>query len=774
MPVRGLQRYLKDRGLFHSGRPSEILKDSTLAIDAYYFLQRSTRLLQEPMQPLVAPNALNSKEIVHKALDPLKKANISAIFVFPGLSAARPSGSGPSLYINPEMSKKRQQAWRALKQGNDQTAAQLFSESHNFATQAQIDNARRHLMDAIREGGGEEKMTRKGPLGEGKYEVITSIYHAQAQLLWLEANRHAHCVVAALDSLLFPIRTLITKLDLENDQMEWIEMENVLNSLQLSHSGFVDMCLLAGRFPCPSYAPIQTHHKHFYFKYVHEAIKKHKTAESLIEAYKESKSHNPDYLDTLQRVKSQLRGLPVIGPGATIQPLNTLMDPKTQIDLFGPPLPRVAIQLLAKGVVWPRSVSGIVHGYENIHPPFVDSEEAVTLHKYLTRVRAGFLSLGRESLIRLWENQEKNDVKKSALTFKYPDRLQTCLWFSVSSVVERSLCSPPRVSVYPKLSAAPKQLLAVVKTILGEDCKDQNLLSLCMRVVQVLGLFDTNWKPTPMGVACSKATCRLEIEALVLLHLLAQSGCVHGKAISLVTPSGKIFIPQKTQREPKGLRLAARLASLLPLNPEISSTKSKTKGWTGPLDRDLSAFHCLVHDTWSTCRVGVQSALLSHLANETALGAEKLKIFLESFSRCLPFQRSPGVFGGIFLKTALQAAWSLESPTKTRQSALKILPSLAAALPPFNSLARNFWPNAASIMNLPREAADKQSAIEAKAMEGDVKAHVRSGGCGPACNSGEDEKASGTAVQRVTVDEGVVDERVVKEGEKVFMSVFGE
>eukprot|EP00954_Amorphochlora_amoebiformis_P017138 1317240-Amorphochlora_amoeboformis.AAC.1 len=59
-------------------------------------------------------------------------------------------------------------------------------------------------------------------------------------------------------------------------------------------------------------------------------------------------------------------------------------------------------------------------------------------------------------------------------------------------------------------------------------------------------------------------------------------------------------------------------------------------------------------------------------------------------------------------------------------------------------------------------------------MEGDVKAHVRSGGCGPACNSGEDEKASGTAVQRVTVDEGVVDERVVKEGEKVFMSVFGE
>eukprot|EP00954_Amorphochlora_amoebiformis_P003228 251971-Amorphochlora_amoeboformis.AAC.1 len=50
MPVRGLQRYLKDRGLFHSGRPSEILKDSTLAIDAYYFLQRSTRLLQEPMQ----------------------------------------------------------------------------------------------------------------------------------------------------------------------------------------------------------------------------------------------------------------------------------------------------------------------------------------------------------------------------------------------------------------------------------------------------------------------------------------------------------------------------------------------------------------------------------------------------------------------------------------------------------------------------------------------------------------------------------------------------
>eukprot|EP00954_Amorphochlora_amoebiformis_P010544 824122-Amorphochlora_amoeboformis.AAC.1 len=26
-------------------------------------------------------------------------ANISAIFVFPGLSAARPSGSGPSLYM---------------------------------------------------------------------------------------------------------------------------------------------------------------------------------------------------------------------------------------------------------------------------------------------------------------------------------------------------------------------------------------------------------------------------------------------------------------------------------------------------------------------------------------------------------------------------------------------------------------------------------------------------------------------------------------------------
>mmetsp|Transcript_35301 Transcript_35301/g.59837 ORF Transcript_35301/g.59837 Transcript_35301/m.59837 type:complete len:851 (+) Transcript_35301:69-2621(+) len=641
--VRGLERYLRERGLFHQGKISSNLQNATIAIDGYHWMKTCTDIGKEAMQPVVSSTALRTQRMVDGAVNQLLKAGAKCTFVFSGIPAT--PLNPPRVYSNQEVLKKRQEAWRALRQGNDRTAAALFSESHNFLSQAQVDKVRESIQTnpaAAAAGRGDRPQV----------DVLTAPSNSFAQLFWMEVNGYADCVFAPLEALQYPIRFLITKIDSKTGAIEWVEAKQVLASLNLDHAKFLDLCLLAGRHPCPTFEAVQTHPKRFFFKNAHEAILKKESGEKLIQAFLEKDSDEEEgqdieeYLSTFRRVKSSISSCPIVSFGCKLKSINSLANERMRSECYGLQLPRLVLQLLGQGVLWPRSLSPIVLGFETTHPPFVDSEEAVKLYETLLKIRMEGYSMGCNGMLALLKIQQGNGATQSEDDVKnYAKSIAFRSWFapttpslialrssssSSSSSDENEFLSLPSSSM--SSSAADSLCLTTLLSVWDDadaahadddegargnketnNDKDNRVVvaafikAVKLKLFKVFGVIDTAGRVTELGeriAAClvkgyekqkdnedhddnskrlRKQLSSCHLENLLVLSILDKAGCIHGSPITLVAPgrTQKIFFDSKTRQESKGLRLASRLASFVQCQVNDEKLGSSKGGRSG-------------------------------------------------------------------------------------------------------------------------------------------------------------------------------------------------
>eukprot|EP00467_Chlorarachnion_reptans_P011492 CAMPEP_0114524404 /NCGR_PEP_ID=MMETSP0109-20121206/21836_1 /TAXON_ID=29199 /ORGANISM="Chlorarachnion reptans, Strain CCCM449" /LENGTH=749 /DNA_ID=CAMNT_0001705843 /DNA_START=29 /DNA_END=2275 /DNA_ORIENTATION=+ len=689
-----------------------------MAIDAFHFLHTCTGVTKEPLQPLVSSCALDTNRIVSKALNSLSELDVTPTFVFNGLSP-KPLDP-PRVHRNPEAAQRRKEAWQALKQGNEKTAAVLFSEASNYISHAQVEAAQRCL-DAH------------------KIRWLTAPYQSHGQLFYLEATRNAHCVFGPLEALLFPIRTLVTKLDFSAQEMEYLNLDEVLASLSLTHDQFIDLCLVAGRYPCPTFTPVQTQHpKRFYFKMAHEAILKAGDGRRLVTQTNTKADHSfgtaeektngnenendgddelyrEEYLETFERVRGGFTCAPVLAKGCVLALMNAKAAKSAQAKLFGPELPRVVLQLTARGLVWPRSIIPIIHGYSVIHPPLLDSEELATLHTSLARVRSEGSRAARKALLKLG-------------AVGLAEEIQTTFWYAPSSPTITDLKEDGEEKGGNKRDERLKAMVDLFTSRLnGEKAEGSDneyarglisrlstvmlgLLGVCDAEGEELTTFGSSLASILFDENGSKASPSV-LESLLLMSLLIRAKkCLHASPITLVNSKGGTFFDAKTRQESKALRLAARIACFASVGTAGGVYEEKKgKGKQGALgkrpadvDMEIVAFRELLHAAWDTCRQVTQHALLSAVAKDARpkLSTHVCQLLLSS----LPFKEPPVAFGGILIKAALKAAWDIEDASAVQKDARKAMSMLLEAF--YDALSMRvgeLWGKASKLLKLPHK-----------------------------------------------------------------------
>lgn len=658
MPVvRGLERYLRDRGLIRSASVSRVLRGSVVAADAYHWVQNCSDLTQEPMQPLISPTPLSLGPRLTATDAMWQEAGVGTILVFPGLPP-RPLDR-PSPFSSADNAHKRQVAWRSLRQGNDRTAAKFFADANRFVT-PELSDGVREWAAARNSQVGEKKARESGIL-----DAFVSPYHAYAQLFWLEAKGFANCVFAPLDALVYPVRRLVTRINIKSDECEYVDMQEMLDSLQLNHSQFIDLCLIAGRYPCSSLRSVQPNPRRFFFKHCHEAILKLKTAEAVVNSCSESEDQDPkNYLKRLDVVRRSIRRNCALGPGGALVAIGrevTQNEEKSKTlgeagdgsdPVFGIEPPSRIIKLIARGLLWPGGIAPLLlgGGVSVVNAPAFDSDEAALLNKYLAGIRGKGLARLRSALVR-----------SGVPTDQLPKKSQTFLWFArARPVVTEFGAASGDAKADSRLNAGgedlPAQTRALASVLAGSAPEStplqgapkgaaKTVLEDCtLRMLATLGLCDEKTcqltkRGTQMLDAIrekldkksgrgSDVTPKAILERLLLLQVLLDANAITPSTLSLVGPGGKIQSDSQSRKNPREVRIASRMACA------AAAPAPRELPWTGPVDRDLAAFGEMTAAATRCLRVLAQVCMASAvLDSEAPVDAE----FCSILDTYLPF-----------------------------------------------------------------------------------------------------------------------------------------
>lgn len=576
-------------------------------------------------------------------IESLRAINVKPVFVFGGLWPAPVHRHRDGAWSD-RWGRQRDGAWRAASRGNYRTAAFEFQKIGN---QFSLDTQRAVMASLSRRG----------------VACLRAPYAAAAQLALLSgalqqqeaapAPSFVHAVWGGLELLLFGVERVVIDTNLLRGTASWVDLREVLHSLNMTHDQFVDMCLVAGYGSCRSCPLVIGEDDRFSFERAYDLVMKHGSAQGVAEAYVDNaEMAEMGYSQMIELARETIQHHHVLHSGCRAGPLRPYPQGKQPLHTFGMgPLPKELHLLMTKGIISPASFNNVINQRLSDNPPSTDCLEYVSLLDELMPLRKRMLQMLSLTVQGHSDIRDRFTVINSrwydpdfavVLNKSAPEALEEDpRWHTDKAAVD---AAGPLTAGFPLRSkqaasgadAADSPFSAVEELLagaLGETLFHAGLLRADGQV------------PADVRVAAHPE----DEEAMLYATVLLRAKALHTKQLSLVNSGGKtVFAERSSAAWAHSVRLVSRVSSLLPLT-------CKEEVWAGALDRDLSAFCGLAaaaqHALHNLSEICVLRAVLDrgkHLLDSTEA--------LQKLAAGMPFLGEPSSALGVVMSTWLRGA----------------------------------------------------------------------------------------------------------------------
>jgi hypothetical protein len=593
------------------------LEGATVGIEAAEYLNRIAKLsvpeidraIVEQLLPALGGLPFGLKYVIQKTLIAWREHNITPIFVFSGLDV----GKRDSTFATAEAGAQTNAlAWAHYDNNQGELAVKTFAESGLVTAQDLF----RYLQEILKEEGV-------------AFQVAP--YGAWAQLAYLQECNAIDALYASSEALLYNVTEVITSWDFKEKDFVWVRKSKCLQDLSVTSDMFVDACLLAGCDLLPTLPQLENSRPN---------RAKLASAVDMIKGvgrgsgynvclhYQEDPSFRQiNYLERWQKVRLSIKYHPVILTDGKVQLPDVQNAPQDVMQIVGHRLPEELYFYLSKGILGPRILNWRTSG-EIVEPPPLDGGDSDEYRKLvqeqLTDVRTSAIGLLSTSLHRYYLHHDlelrcwfdKNRPKAIRVReFESPgpiinawnvhedvfnpflNRLNEPVSKNFGTIILGSSniqqASGP-LSICVKL--LNYQAFAEV-SITRQDperprpalkSKNEILFNSVWRMLHLRGYIDaqhrlTEWGDVLYQVISSLPPGENEEGALIAVEL-ARYGLLNADNMFPTYSGG----PHKgNEKDKRNTLLIARVAC-------AGKFSHKQIGYTGPLSRDLLAFHSMI------------------------------------------------------------------------------------------------------------------------------------------------------------------------------------
>lgn len=222
-------------------KPGEVIK---IAVEASHYLQQ---LIDQPYEPLLSalggfPLAL--KKHIENNLAQWKKADLSPIFVFEGISTK--NRAEEELSAAKEAIKKTDEAWRLYTELKPNQAVSAFGRSGAIKAKKFV----RFFQEILNEQGLEYFVA--------PYSACAQIAHLYNLSLQGPNTQYVDCIMGSYELFLFNVDNVITKISFEDETVSVISRTTIKEGLgvQIPDEILVDALLCTGMYGVPTFPPL--------------------------------------------------------------------------------------------------------------------------------------------------------------------------------------------------------------------------------------------------------------------------------------------------------------------------------------------------------------------------------------------------------------------------------------------------------------------------------------------------------------------------------------
>ncbi|KAK2741084.1 hypothetical protein FQN55_008488 [Onygenales sp. PD_40] len=622
MPIRAFDEWANTRAQTLN---LAALKGSAIGIDASHYLDQhlNHHATKEPLLIALGGFPFSLKSNIEKELQALKNLGVTPVFVFNGLDFGK---RAPDFSSQAESTRALEQAWDLY----DQQQADQVVDAFSTAGSAKPETLYKFLQRIL--------------YAEG-VDFQVAPYAASAQLAYLlkHPKNFIDAVFGPSDLFLFDVDKIITKLDTDLFQFTWITRQICQDDLgRMSNDQFIEFCLLLGSPYLRTFPPFENSAFPGKRVNIRDAMAAYNTAGRnaltlCSQLEDEHRVNDIPYVEQFKQAVVVIKHHIILDIDGKVGPLDPENASNDLHVLIGQRLPEELYFYMSKGIIGSQIPNCLTSGEFVVKLPLGAEDSDIyrrLVGELLTPVRTQALYLLANSLhrfyrakaieVRTWYGQEpprkinlKEDlpsVRESARSWKIqseqlPENMKQ---LQADGVLFTSALQALKDQgfVSKSLHKEPKDPSKDVHPL---SSKPEILSNVMWRFLQLRGYINEKHQLTQWGQALETALSslspgeNLEESTFIAIELL-RLGILSSKDWFSKISGG----PMRGSDEEKKFNLLVSQVAC------IGKIRHKSIGYSGPLSRQLLAFHSLICAVRSSLRDLIEVVLANLLLNGDA------------------------------------------------------------------------------------------------------------------------------------------------------------
>ncbi|KEP67277.1 UNVERIFIED_CONTAM: XPG N-terminal domain-containing protein [Hammondia hammondi] len=628
MRVRHLQTYLSENMLLRQGK-IEALADMRLGVDAVFWL-RSLASLKDPLAEAIGGLPPSLFAVLAQQVALFKEHKIPTFFVFQGLQPRSHT------LFSSQIHQQIDEGWMLYAHGGGQVALSKFAHATSRINSDFVHFSLHFLKS-------------KG------CECFQAPFFATAQLAYFAEQNFLDAIFGPPSLLLFGVPRVIVNIDWARGTFDWVELEQLLSTWNVTKDQFLDACLLAGTEYCLTFPYLNLSQFHqgrtqFSFGTAIDFVK-----QAPLVSYMQhfpNEEMKQDHVDGYCVCKTLLQYPLVIQLSATVGPFvsnaaggnqRSAVLPRDFHRIVGHRLPFSVYFLMAQGILSRKLPSVLALGeWLDFSHPCVDSIEYRDLLNDVREYRCRALGL---IAMRLHEDHRTRSIRFSRYTCSVsgrgdsemeslPPKIDSTVarcWLvdaeSVQKEMRRQNCSKVDLKFCLNWHAHAQEngiaLFDERADNLAENAPpsmnkqdSQSLLALVhFMLLDNLSYFTEQGETTVFGSALMHSPSELQEDVLFVLELL-KFGLLTGDVLEAPKdrphPAGVQLLrrPDTPADKRRSILLLSRVCSLFPMRLHTGSH------WQGDVDFDLAAYSSIIKILKRSLRQLTEACLASLLLRD--------------------------------------------------------------------------------------------------------------------------------------------------------------